>query len=186
VLDEEAATKYGPYAKCNPPLRSRENVERLRQAVFTGEVDCIVSDHSPYTTDAKDRGWSDIHDCPPGINGLQFGLPLVYDEGVRRRGLPLQRLVALFSANAARLFGVYPRKGTLRVGSDADFVLFDPETRWTVERAGLFCKNPWSPYIGREIQGQVHSTWMRGTLVYDGGFPAGPGFGQFLRPMPQP
>jgi allantoinase len=182
IFDQSIMDIQGPYAKCNPPLRSRKDVEKLWNYILDGTIDCVVSDHSPYTLGDKDRGWKDIRESPPGINGLQLGLPLMMTEGVSKRGLSLLRLAELMSITPARVFGLYPRKGSLRPGSDADLVVVDPEKVWKVTREDLFTKNKWTPFAGMMLRGKVEMTILRGRIIYkNGDFPEGPGYGKLLR-----
>jgi allantoinase len=182
ILNQSIMETKGPYAKCNPPLRSHQEVENLWRYVFDGTIDCVVSDHSPYTTEAKDKGWNDIRKSPPGINGLQLSLPLMLTEGVVRRKLPMEKLVSLMSTCPAKIFGLYPRKGSLRPGSDADLVVIDPEKAWQLRKEDLYTKNKWTPFDGTMLTGKVEMTIVRGKIVYqDGEFPQGPGYGRLLK-----
>jgi allantoinase len=103
-----------------------------------------------------------------GVQGVQTLLSVLFTEGVRKRGLPIEKLVCLLSRNPARLFGLYPRKGSLRVGSDADLTIFDPRERWILRPEDLLHKNPHSPYLGMSFQGKVETTISRGKIVYMG------------------
>ena len=182
LLDEGAASRLGPVAKCAPPLRSRQSLEGLWQQVFDGTIDCIASDHSPCPPEEKARGAGDVWAAWGGITGVQTLLPLMFWEGVRRRGLPLERLVALVSTNAARIFGLFPRKGTLLPGADADLVILDPNREWTVTADHLRYRHPQTPYLGWRITGWVERVLVRGRTVYlDGEVVGSPGHGVFVR-----
>ena len=182
VLTEEDLNRYGPYAKCNPPLRDEKNQALLWQEIGAGRIDCLVSDHSPYTSADKARGLEDIRLSPPGIAAVELGLPLMVSEGVNKKKITFPQLARLMSENPARLFGLYPQKGCIGIGSDADFVWVDPTAEWMVDARNLHTKNKWSPFDGWKINGKVTATMVRGKLVYrDGGsFPAGAGYGMFL------
>ncbi len=183
VLDEMALEKYGPYAKCNPPLRDVQNQEILWQAVLNGKIDCLVSDHSPYTTADKVKGLEDIRKAAPGINGLELGLPLMIDHGVHAGRMTLSRLAKLMAANPSKLFGLYPQKGSIQIGADADLVLLDPNQKWKVDASKLETKNKWSPFDGWQITSKVLKTMVRGNFVFDNGeFPQGAGYGMYLSP----
>jgi allantoinase len=183
VIDEQALEKYGPYAKCNPPLRSKENQEKLWEALLQGKIDCIVSDHSPYTTVDKNRGHEDIRLSPPGINSLELGLPLLISEAVNPGKISMSQLANWMASAPAKLFGLYPRKGSIRIGADADFVFVDKEREWTVDAEKLETKNKWSPFNGWNVKGKVIRTMVRGKTVYlEDEFPQGPGFGELLLP----
>ena len=182
ILDNQSMDKYGPYAKCNPPLRDQENQNRLWQALKNGVISCLVSDHSPYTSADKDKGLEDIRLAPPGINALELGLPLMISEGVHSRKATFSELGLWMSTNTAKLMGVYPQKGRIGIGADADLVLVDPQKKWEVVPEKLETKNKWSPFSGWQLQGKVIQTILRGTVIYqDGEFSSGPGFGKFVK-----
>jgi allantoinase len=179
TLDEEDFVAIGPAAKCAPPLRPRAEVEALWERVLAGNVDLIASDHSPCPTEDKHRGDDDIWAAWGGIAGVQLLLPLLLDEGVHRRDMPLPMLVRLTSTNPARLFGLHPRKGSLRPGADADLAIVDPNEEWTVRAEDLFAQHKHSPYLGRKLRGRVHATLVRGKVVYrDGQIVAPVGYGR--------
>lgn len=172
----------GPLAKCAPPLRSRAEVERLWDSLLAGHVDVIGSDHSPCTWDLKERGIDNIWDAWGGISGIQSMLPVMLSEGVHQRGLALTQLVAMMCTNPAKLYGLYPQKGALTPGSDADFVIVDLDKEWALSADQLFYKNKHSPYVGCTLTGQVHSTYVRGTKVYEQHeILVEPGYGQLLK-----
>ena len=187
ILDEEDAVRIGSYAKCAPPLRSRRQVEALWERLLRGEIDNLGSDHSPATEAQKELSGQAHWDVPDGITGTQTMLPLLLSEGVHRRGLPLPRVAALTAANPARTFGLYPRKGTIRVGSDADFAIVDLAARWTLSAEMLHYKCPWSPFVGMEIAGRVERTIVRGqTACHRNEIRATPGSGRFLTASSSP
>lgn len=169
ALDEDDFVAIGPAAKCAPPLRSRANVEALWRRVLDGRVDLIASDHSPCPTADKQRGEGDIWAAWGGISGVQTLLPLMLHEGVHRRGMALPLLARLASANPARLFGLYPAKGALRPGSDADVTIVDPDAEWTIAAGELFARHKHSPFAGRRVRGRVRTTVLRGRVIYDDG-----------------
>jgi allantoinase len=182
LLDLDDLVRLGPYGVCAPALRDRALVERLWGHVLDGTADCLVSDHSAYTLEEKEPGWQDIFAAPLGCQVMQETVPLVLDEAFHRRGMPLDAFVRFSSANAARIAGLYPRKGSLLPGAEADVVLYDLEQEWTVDaRSQQFSKNPWSPFDGRRVRARAVRTLVRGQTVYaDGEILAGPGFGRFL------
>jgi allantoinase len=182
LLDLDDLVRLGPYGVCAPALRQRALVERLWDFVLDGTADCLVSDHSAYTREEKDAGYDDIFASPLGCQVMQETVPLVLDEAFHRRGLPLDAFVRFCSANAARISGTYPRKGTLLPGADADIVVWDLEHEWQVDaRNQQFSKNPWSPFDGRRARARVLRTLVRGETVYAGGeIVAPPGWGRFL------
>ncbi len=185
LLDEEAFARLGPVAKCAPPLRPRPAVEGLWRQVADGTIDCLSSDHSPCPPEDKARGVDDVWQAWGGISGVQTALPLMFSEGVRRRGLPLERLAALTSTNAAKIFGLYPRKGSLIPGADADVVILDPEREWTITAEWLRSRHRLSPFLGWRVTGWIERVLVRGrTVVRDGDLVGDPGYGTLLRRGP--
>lgn len=181
TLTEEDFIKIGPVAKCAPPIRSSKELEALWECVNNGLVDTIGSDHSPCPTEAKELGEENIWKAWGGLSGIQSMLPLIFSEGVIKRKVPFSRLIGMMTYNPAKLFGLYPQKGILQPGADADIVLFDPNKTWTLKKEDLFYKNKHSPYIGKTITGSVEMTFVRGKLIYEKGeIKAPPGIGKFL------
>jgi allantoinase len=182
LLDLDDLQRLGPYGRCAPALRDRALVERLWQHVLSGNADCLVSDHAPYTREEKEPGWADIFASPLGLQVMQETVPTVLSEAIHARGMALDAFVRFSSTNAAKSVGLYPRKGTILPGSDADLVLWDLDAPWTVDSASQqFSKNPWSPFDGREVRAKVVRTLVRGATVFaDGAFHVAPGHGRFL------
>jgi len=181
-FDHQDFERIGPAAKCAPPLRSRQDVEALWECVLGGLVDTIGSDHSPCTWDEKEKGLENIWKAWGGISGVQLTLPVLISEGVNKRGLELPALARMLSYNPARLFGLYPQKGTIQVGADADLAVVDLNKEWTLSSEQLFYKNKFSAYVGSTFKGQVKRTLVRGKTVYqDGRIVAQPGYGKLLR-----
>jgi allantoinase len=182
ALDDSALREQGPWAKCAPPLRPPENADRMWEYVLDGTIDTVGSDHAPFTRAEKEAGKDVIWNAPNGLTGIQTMLPLLLDEGIGRRGLSWTRLAEITATNAARIFRLAPKKGSIVVGADADFVLVDPEAEWTIRGADLLHKNKWTPYEGRRVRGRVDLTMVRGSLVFeDGRVRSEPGFGQFVQ-----
>ncbi|MDX1414639.1 MAG: allantoinase AllB [Candidatus Promineifilaceae bacterium] len=174
--------RIGPAAKCAPPIREREEVEKLWTCVLAGMVDTIASDHSPCPTADKEKGLDNIWNAWGGITGVQAMLPAMLTEGVNKRGLPLTLLVKMMSANPARIFGLYPQKGSLLPGSDADITVIDLQKEWTLTAEDLFSRHQQSAYVGYTFKGAVDRTIVRGKTVYRGGeITVEPGNGQLLR-----
>jgi allantoinase len=192
ILDLADAQALGPLACCAPPVRERAVVEGMWDRVLAGGVDCLVSDHSAYTVAEKAVGERDIFACPLGCQVIQETVAVVLSEAVHRRGMALDAFARFTSANAARILGLYPRKGTIRPGADADLAIWDLDAEWRVDaRAQQFSKNPWSPFAGRTIRGRVVRTMVRGETVFrDGEICVAPGHGRFLSsqdaPVPAP
>jgi len=181
-FDHQDFERIGPAAKCAPPIRSREDVEALWKCVLDGMVDTIGSDHSPCTWDEKEKGMQDIWKAWGGVSGIQLALPVMLSEGVNKRGLSLPALARMLSYNPARLFGLYPQKGRIQPGADADFVIVDLENAWTLDAEQLFYKNKFSAYVGSTFNGRVEQTLVRGKTVYQHGqITIDPGYGKLLR-----
>jgi allantoinase len=182
LLDLDDLVRLGPYGMCAPALRERALVERLWDAVLDGTADCLVSDHSAYTLEEKEPGWENIFDALLGCQVIQETVPLVLDEAFHRRGMPLDAFVRFSATNAARIAGLYPRKGSLLPGADADLVLYDLDGEWVVDaKRQQFSKNPWSPFDGRRVRARVVRTMVRGETVFaDGEIVAEPGSGAYL------
>jgi len=168
LLDLDDLVRLGPYGRCAPALRERGLVEELWRHVLAGTADSLVSDHCAYTIAEKDAGWEDIFAAPLGCQVIQETVPLVLDEAVYRRGMSLESFVRFSSTNAARVTRMYPRKGTIIPGADADLALYDLDADWVVDpRAQQFSKNPWSPFEGRRSRCRVVRTLVRGETVYE-------------------
>jgi allantoinase len=166
----DGATEF----KCAPPIRERENRERLWDAVLHGPVSMIVSDHSPAPPAMKRRESGDFTRAWGGISSLEVGLAAVWTEG-SRRGLSLEGLAERMSAAPARLAGLERRKGAIEAGRDADLVVFDPDAEWTVEPESLAQRHKLTPYAGRRLRGRVERTLLRGREIYvRGDFPGAP------------
>jgi dihydroorotase-like cyclic amidohydrolase len=166
-LGLEKDTDRGVAGKVNPPLRARDQVEGLWQRLVDGTVDVIGSDHCPFTRGMKG---TDLWTARAGIpGGSAMILPLLLSEGVGRGRLTLERVVELTSYNAARLFGLYPRKGALEVGSDADLVVVDPDREVRVHLAALHSVADYSPWEGAVVRGWPALTVAGGDVVYADG-----------------
>lgn len=181
-FDHDDFVRIGPAAKCAPPIRARAEVEALWDCVLAGLVDTIASDHSPCPWADKEPGMENIWLAWGGISGVQSMLPAVLTEGVHKRGLSLPAVVKMMASNPARIFGLYPQKGTLLPGADADLVVIDLDKEWTLSVDDLLYKNKHSAYAGYSFKGAIERTIVRGVTVYrDGQITAQPGFGQLLR-----
>jgi allantoinase len=176
-LDESDLERLGTFGKCAPPLRSRDEVEELWRAVLDGAFDWIASDHSPCPPSMKET--DDIWAAWGGLGGVQTCMPALLTEAVHARGVSLSRLVSLTAGNPARRLGLYPRKGVLEPGSDADIALVDVHRTWTLRQEDLRTRWPINPFVGRTFTGQVRATLVRGTVVWQDGAPCvASGFGQ--------
>lgn len=165
-LTEEDMVKFGPYAKSNPPVRSRAQAEKLWDYVNDGTVDYMGSDHSPFLVEEKTRGLKDIFAAAAGFPGADLRLPLMLDAVAEGR-TTLEKVVELLSVNPARCFGLYPTKGTIQVGADADFTLFRMDRHTVVDKARNYshARDIAIPYDGRELKCAVTGTIVRGRAV---------------------
>lgn len=183
MLTRDDVAGVGAYAMCNPPLREKAESDALWPLLERGGIDAVGSDHCAYTVEEKAN--PDYWETPAGISGIQLMFPMIAGE-VSARGLDLRLLPRLFSANPARLFGMFPRKGALKVGSDADLVLLDLESPWRVKGEELFSKAPGTAFEGRTVKARVLRTMVRGRTVFVAEGPASgrievdPGYGCFL------
>ncbi|WP_052868549.1 allantoinase AllB [Streptomyces niger] len=156
----DGATEF----KCCPPIRESANQDALWQGLADGTIDCIVSDHSPSTTDLKTP---DFGNAWGGISSLQLGLPAIW-TAARARGHSLEDVVRWMSAAPAALVGL-DRKGAIAPGRDADFAVLDPEATFTVDPEHLQHRNKITAYAGKTLHGVVRSTWLRGHRINDAG-----------------
>jgi dihydropyrimidinase len=152
-----------------PPLRSDADREALWRGLVDGSIDTIASDHAPWTRALKLDPKLDVTRARPGVAELDTMLSLLYTEGVATGRLSLERFVALTSTNAARLFGMYPRKGAIAPGSDADLVIWETSERRIIRNEDLYSRAGHTVYAGRELTGWPRTTVRRGEIVFDAG-----------------
>ena len=182
-LNEDALNKVGVFAKCNPPLRSEEERLKMWEFVRDGSIDIIGSDHAPYTKEEKERGSEDIFTPPAGFPGLSTRLPLLF-TAVKEGKMELDRMVELICENPARIFDLYPKKGTIAVGSDADFVIFDPDKKDIISKDKMFtkCRDSALVYDGWKVYGKPEKTIIRGKVVFNNGeITVSPGYGEIIK-----
>lgn len=190
LLDESYVEKYGAYAKCNPALRKKEDVERLWDYVKDGTVDFIGSDHSPFLKSEKEKldkdGKKDIFLSPSGFPGIDLRLPLMVTEGLKR-GVSLERIVELLSVNPAKCFNIFPQKGTISAGADGDLVIVDMnrEVICHAEDSYSQAKDISKVFEGWKFICGVYATVVRGRVVYENGKvdESAAGWGQFVKPV---
>jgi dihydropyrimidinase len=166
-----------------PPPRDQANQDVLWNAVRTDVLSAISTDHCAFLWDGqKTLGREDFSAIPNGGPGLENRLQMIHHFGVGEGRISLNRMVELLCTNPAKLFGLYPRKGTIAVGCDADLVIFDPEKRHTITAAGQQSKTDYNLYEGTEVVGDVETVLLRGNVIVDGGeVVARPGIGQFVK-----
>ena len=177
-FDEPDAAKYVGA----PPLRDQSDRDALWRGLAAGEVDTVCSDHAPWTLAAKLDPALDVVTARQGVADLETLMPMLFSEGVAAGRISLDRFVELTSASAARLFGLYPRKGAVAVGSDADLGLWDPQQRRVIDGSRMQSRAGYSVYDGWSVQGWPRFVLRRGQVVLaDGTAAAQPGQGQWLR-----
>ncbi|MBY6410393.1 dihydropyrimidinase [Rhodococcus sp. BP-252] len=150
---------------CCPPLRSADVVDGLGKHLFTGQITTIGSDHCCYDLTQKQRHRHDVRHMPNGLPGVETRLPVVFSKYVGERGLTPSRFVELTSTNPARTNGLYPRKGSLMPGSDADIVLWDADLKWTVDVEDLHMATDYTPYQGMQLRGKPVTVLVGGRVV---------------------
>lgn len=170
---------------CCPPLRPEGYADQMWNEILSGDLSVIATDHCPFMKKTKLKGKKDFRQSAFGLPGVQTLLPIMWSEGVMNQRLTPIELVELLSAQPARLFGLYPRKGTLRPGSDADITILDPRVTKIIKADKLDMNTDYSPYQGRSVTGWPTHTILRGNIIYNQGtFNVKPGFGKFLKRKP--
>jgi dihydropyrimidinase/dihydroorotase len=184
AFSKEDVAEKGPFLKVNPSLKSAEEVQRLWDAVGDGTIDLLASEHFPTYRSERECGWEDIWEPYAGLPGIETTLEFLVSEGVHAGRLSWPRLCELVCARPAREAGVYPRKGLVREGTDADLVLVREED-WTVTADDLAYNGGWTPYEGREWTARVDTVIAGGEVAArDHEVDADPGDGEFLRRGP--
>jgi dihydropyrimidinase len=167
----------------SPPLRSRETQDRLWRGLAFNDLQAISTDHCPFCMkEQKELGKDDFSKIPNGAPGIETRMSLVYDGGVLPGRISLNRFVELTSTSPAKIFGLFPKKGTIAPGSDADIVIFDPEGRQRLSATSLHMKVDYNPYEGREVTGVTRTVISRGRVIIDDGkFVGRAGAGSFIK-----
>lgn len=170
---------YGVLGKVNPPIRGRQDVEALWQAVAAGKIDTVVSDHACITKAIKGN---DMWAAPPGFGGTSLMLPLLISEGYHKRGLSLTRIAELASFNSAVCHGLYPKKGSIVIGGDADFAIVDLDKEQRVTTELLASAQDYTPFEGSALKGWPVQVILRGETVFENGAVTGrPGYGEYVK-----
>ncbi|HEY7651299.1 MAG TPA: amidohydrolase family protein, partial [Methylomirabilota bacterium] len=189
LLSDREMERWGPFAKIGPPLRPANGGDHdaLWAGTERGVISSIASDHSPRVPAAKEPGRANIfvdaqgRPIPFGAPSLETLVPLVYGEGVVKRGMPLTWMARVLAENPARIFGLFPRKGAIRVGADADLTIIDPDADATIRVADHHGIAGWTLYEGWKARGRPWMTILRGqVLLNQGRLEQKPGYGQFL------
>ncbi|MDW7674119.1 MAG: allantoinase AllB [Bacillota bacterium] len=180
----DAMTEFGSFAKIAPPLRRKEDNEVHWKALADGRIDFVATDHAPYEipTEKSAEGMN-IWTSFPGIPGVETMVPILISEGFNKGRLSLSKLVDVLSKNAAIHYGLYPKKGALEIGSDADFTIVDLNKEWTIDKDQMHTMAKYTPHQGMKLKGKPVMTIVRGTVVYDDeqGIVGKPGYGKFIK-----
>jgi dihydropyrimidinase len=172
------------YGTC-PQIKKKVDSERLWAALGSGEIDTVATDTCTFDTNQKAMWEGDFTKIPFGMPGTELMVPLTYHFGVGEGRITLNQLVHYLSSNPAKIFGMYPEKGSLEIGTDADICIFDPEKEVTIDYQQMETNCDWSPYQGWEIKGYPDTTIVRGKMVgQDGKFVGDVGYGQFVKRKP--
>jgi len=150
----------------SPSFKTTSDCEALWKGIENGKVDFISTDHCPFSFSQKGKYKDNFIKIPNGLPGVETRLPLLITEGFWHRHIPLERIVQIMSYNPARILGLYPQKGTLQVGSDADLVIFDPDTEFVIQNNKLHMNVDWSPYEGFQCRGLPYLVMRRGEILY--------------------
>ncbi|MEW6671851.1 MAG: dihydroorotase [Thermodesulfobacteriota bacterium] len=180
TFTSEDMNTHGPYLKFSPVMRDKQNLRKMWELLEKGYVHTLATDHCPYEPHEKEVGLNDVWKAPNGVPGLEIMLP-VFLNGVRKGMVSLEQVVRATSYNPARIYGLYPRKGVLRPGSDADLAVIDFELEKVFSKKDLKSKCPYSPYIGLTFKGWPVMTLVRGEVVAKNGeICIKPGFGRYF------
>lgn len=168
------------YTSC-PQIKSEDNQKQLWACLQRGDFQVLATDHCPFTTAQKDLWQGDFTQLPFGLPGVETLLPLMYTACVHQKGISLHRLLSMLTYQPAKIYGLYPRKGTIAIGSDADLVIFDPDQQVKLDYHNLQTNCDYSPYQGMELHGMPVMTISRGQIVAkDSKFIGQVGHGQFI------
>ena len=176
-MEEENGILYAGW----PPLRETDQMEILWQGLESGVLQTVATDHDGWSFQQK-KSFDRVDEILAGMAGLETMVPLLYSQGVLKKRLSLNRMVEVTATNPARLFGLYPRKGTIQVGADADIVAFDPHAKKTIRAEDMHSAADWDPFEGWGVEGWPRMTLSRGEVVVDRGqVLARPGRGRLLK-----
>ncbi len=164
VLESETIPDGDGRFKCTPPIREKENQEKLWQGLCDGVIDFIVSDHSPCTPQLKKLDDKNLWGAWGGISSLQFGLSLIW-TAMKKKNIPLENITKWMSDNPAKLVRVDHSKGKIAKDYDADFIVFDPNAKQVIEKKMIYHRHPLTPYENKEVWGKVHATYLRGEKI---------------------
>jgi len=182
IFNIEDFKEIGAILKVAPPLRKKEDNEGLWEGLKDGSISFICTDHAAGKY-PEEKSFSNIWDNYAGIPGTQLMVPVMLYYGYHKGKLSLGEIQKLMSENAAKRYGLYPQKGIIKVGSDADLTMIDLEKEWVIDPSGLESKGKYSPFSGKKIKGKVYMTMVRGEVVYkeDDGIIGTKGYGQLVK-----
>lgn len=189
LLDNSLMEEWGPLAKMGPPLRDKDGPDQpaLWGGLQQGFISIVASDHAPHDPDQKQHGWNNVfvqpdgRVVPYGSPGVETIVPLMYSQGVVDHGLPIWWMARILAENPARIFGLYPRKGVIRVGADADLLIIDPNQQGAISAKNHHGNSGYTLFEGWEVKGWPWMTLQRGrVLLQDGQVQQQPGAGQFI------
>jgi dihydroorotase len=183
LIKKKHFESLGPYGKINPPIRgSKRDIDSLWGGLNNGIIDCIATDHAPHTISEKESGWKNIFNASPGVIGVETMLPLMLTQ-VNNGKLSIMKLVELTSFNPSKTFNIYPKKGVIQIGSDADLVVIDINREKVIKSEEQHSKMPFTPFDGWKIKGYPETTIIRGKIVMkDNDLKVKPGYGAFIKP----
>lgn len=165
---QESMSKHGACAKIAPPLRTKRDNEEQWEGIQNGSIDFIATDHAPYELESeKTKEGLNIWTAFPGIPGVETMVPVIVSEGYNKGRISLSKLVDILSTNASKHYGLYPKKGAMHIGSDADFTIIDLDKKWTINPKEQASMCGYTPLEGMELTGKVAKTVVRGHLVYE-------------------
>jgi dihydropyrimidinase len=177
-LPTTEAVKY----VCTPALRERPHLDAMWGGIRSGDISVLASDYACWNLKDKRRGIDDFRTLVHGFGGIELMIPLIYSEGVAKQRISLSKFVAITSTNAAKIFGLYPRKGEIMPGADADVMIFDPEARTIIKCEDLHQGVDYNAWEGWEVRGWPTTVLSRGSVIVDNGeLRASPGRGRFVR-----
>ena len=182
LLTEKDLKNKGPFYKFNPPARPEKHVKYLWKSIKNNFIQTIGSDHAPHSKDEKEQGLKDISKAPGGAPGTEHMVSLMYTQ-VNEGKLSLNKLVKLMSENPAKIYGLYPRKGSLIPGTDADITVINPEKEETIKSENMYSNQKYTPFEGHKIKGKPEMTIVRGKIVMENQeIKQKPGHGQYISP----
>lgn len=178
ICNEDRWKDIGAQFKINPPLRSEKSRLLLWEFLRKDKIHLIASDHAPHPINHKPN----VFDNFSGTPSIETLFQIMYSEGVAKGEIGINRLVKLLTINPAKLLGLYPEKGAIEIGSDADLIIFDPSKKWVLEGSKLHMQSGWSMYEGFNVTGKVFATYVRGKKVYEDGEVIGEkGYGKWIK-----